>query len=686
VATSGHLHRFVAGLVVATAPVWATAAVPNDTYFPQQWGLYNTGQAIDGQPGSEGVAGADIAALDAWAMHDGGPTVVVAVVDAGIDPHPEFGDRLQEGYVATGTRGDPYSTLETGAHGTHIAGIVGATVHNGAGIAGVYSRVVLLPIRALEGNVGTSASVADGIVWAVDRGADIVVVPLAYFDGDHAALNGAVLHAAANDVLVIASAGTAGNGEIGYPACYPSCLAVGATNNRDEFACSVSNHGPQLDLAAPGVDIISARGDGDYEYRSGASIATGFVAGVAALVRSFAPQLTAVDVAQLLIDSADDLGRQTCGAEMVNVRRLNARRALELAPAPPLRFDWIEPPPTKTEPGRTRSVTVRIKGVTQAVASASLNHRGGADGWVSLPMARIGDGTYAAELPAAPCGATFEYYLSATGEGGAELHDPHDAPETTYTAQAMHDAIAFQDGFEADHGWTTLPVDAANSAGAWTRVEPVGTWTGVPLVPAQPEYDRSPDAGTLCFVTGQHLGGGVGSADVDGGPITLLSPPFAVEGPDAEVSYAIWFFCASGEPDELTVEFSRNGGASWTLVETVPPTGAWVKHSFHLKDFPAAVGNMLRLRFTVADMDGLSLTEAAVDEVRIRSILCEAANGDYDGDGVLTLPDFGHLPGCWTGPAVRSDDTWCAIFDLNSDGGVDLSDFGLFQQGFCVRP
>jgi len=658
------------------------AAVPNDTYFSQQWGLCNTGQAVDGHPDGEGLVGADIGALAAWELHRGTAAVVVAVVDAGVDPHPEFHARLTEGFVAVDAGGDPYSTLETGAHGTHIAGIIGATTNNGMGIAGVQSQVVLLPIRALEGNVGTADSAAQGILWAVDHDAEIVVVPLAFFDSDVEALGDAVAYAAANDVLVIAPTGNAGNNEVGFPAQFSGCLAVGATSNRDAFACECSNYGGKMDLVAPGVDILSTSAGGGYEYRSGASIATGFVAGVAALVLSYAPQLRAAEVAQLLVDSADDLGVQQCGVETFQTSRLNADRALQMAPPPPLRLEWANEPPAVVEPGAVSSIEVIITDVAQHCVSASLHYRTGSEGFVSIPMSAVGDARYVGSLPAVPCEIAMEYYVTALGHEGAEIVDPRDAPGRTYTAVAKRETTLFHDDFEEDLGWTGLPAGAANSSGAWTRVEPVGTRTGSPSVQAQPEYDRTPDTGTVCFITGQHFGGSVGSADVDGGPVSLVSPVIPLDGWGTEISYSRWFFSVSGEPDELVVEFSRDAGVNWTVVEVVESTGTWVDRSFRLSEYPEIVGSSLRVRFTTADLNGPSLTEAAIDDFEVRSIRCETRPGDYDGDGLIGLSDFEHMLHCWQGPAGNPSDGWCTLMDLNDDGTVDMLDFSRFQQIF----
>jgi len=91
---------------------------PNDPDFPNQWALSNEGQLIQGEPGAPG---ADISAIAAWEAFEPSVPVVVAIVGSGVNPHPEFADRLLEGHVTSLAGGDPYSTLETIDVGTRVA-------------------------------------------------------------------------------------------------------------------------------------------------------------------------------------------------------------------------------------------------------------------------------------------------------------------------------------------------------------------------------------------------------------------------------------------------------------------------------------------------------------------------------------------------------------------------------------
>ncbi|MFH1107873.1 MAG: S8 family serine peptidase [Planctomycetota bacterium] len=654
------------------------ASIPNDPDFVYQWALLNTGQTVNDQIGT---AGADIRALPAWDIYPGSSSIVVAIVDTGVDPHPEFADRLLEGYVAPSAGGDPYSTLDTASHGTHVAGIIGAATGNGVGIAGINDKAWLLPVRVFQGNLGTEASTAEGIVWAVDHGANVIVVPLQFDDGTQV-LADAVAYAAERDVVVVAPAGQTASPEVAFPAAFDGCIAVSSTTNTDILA-TFSNYGPQVDLSAPSQDIWSTRSGGAYgfETRAGSASAAAHVAGVASLIRSYAPQLTAVEVRRILTDSADDLGDPGWDPKF-GAGRINAGRALELTPLPALRFEYVDPLPTTIQPDTPTTFSIRIADAAQRVVptSAALSYRTATAGFAApSPLRPLGGGLFEVELPAAPCETTIEYYLSATGDGGGVVTDPLDAPANLHTTRAIRYQALFDDDFDSDLGWETV-TEGAGTTGAWTRAIPVGT-------SAQPAYDYSTDYGRYCFVTGQHFGGdNPGSNDVDGGPVRLISPVIPLPAGDAEVAYSRWFYTytAPEPPDMLTVEMSRDGGASWVVVETVNTAQGWTTYSFRLSEFPDAVGNQLRIRFTTSDIlfPGDSLTEAAVDEFHVRAIECSSVRGDADGDGDVDLADLARLPGCWKGPITAFDDPACGPFDFDSDRHIDLRDFRGLQNQF----
>lgn len=642
---------------------------PNDSDFSQQWWLLNTGQAIEG---GIGLPGADIRALQAWATHEGTSSVIVGIVGSGVDPHPEYASRLLEGGA---TIGDPFDSTDANRFGTLAAGIIGATKGNAEGIAGIVNNVTLLPVRAMDGATVTHSSVATGIVWAVDHDADVIVV-LFHFTAGSEELLAAVNHASQNDVVIVAPVGDSSSTQIGFPAAYEQCLAISATNNLDELA-AFSNFGGQVDLAAPGADIYSTLPGGQYgTEKERTTMAAAIVAGVAALVRSYAPQLTAAEVEGILLESADDLGDAGVD-DFFGAGRVNANSALAITPPPPIRFEHPAAFPLSGPPGVQTMIPVDILtgDETVAVDDAQLLWRAEpGSSFASAPIRWIGGSRYEVNLSAAPCEARIDFYLRAKNEGSSAVLDPAGAPTATFPFTAIRELDIFLDDFETDLGWTTAAEGGDETHGSWTLVEPIATI-------AQPGYDYSTDAKRRCFVTGQTTSNSPQESDVDGGPVRLTSPTITISSPDVAVSYARWFFTSeSSGTDVLLIECSRDGGLNWATVETVSTSQpAWIIREFRLNEFPKLIGTSFRLRFSVVDpTDNDSLTEAAIDEVHVRAILCESNPGDFDGNGSLELSDFLQLTRCLVGPADESGRPWCDLFDLNNDTFVDLKDVQAF--------
>jgi hypothetical protein len=169
------------------------------------------------------------------------------------------------------------------------------------------------------------------------------------------------------------------------------------------------------------------------------------------------------------------------------------------------------------------------------------------------------------------------------------------------------------------------------------RVDPIGTT-------AQPEDDNPAGVGTLCWVTGQGTPGGqAGEADVDFGITTLTSPIFDATGDgEAIVEYARWYSNNLGNnpaQDSMPISISNDGGATWTLLETVTDSAAvWVRKSFLVADFVQPTATM-RLRFVAGDGADLGLLLGAWG----------AAGGpaDLNGDGTVDGADLGLLLGNW---------------------------------------
>src|SRR3990170_879710 len=176
--------------------------------------------------------------------------------------------------------------MDTYGHGTHVAGIAAATAGNGVGVAGVCPRCTILAVKVFADGSGSTSdfTVAQGIVWAVDHGANVVNLSLGG-PGSSAVAQAAVDYAWSRGVVVVAAAGNSGSSTLSYPAAYPNAIAVSATNSSDGLA-GFSSYGSWVDLSAPDQGILSTVPGGDYASWSGTSMATPVVAGAAGLAFS----------------------------------------------------------------------------------------------------------------------------------------------------------------------------------------------------------------------------------------------------------------------------------------------------------------------------------------------------------------------------------------------------------------
>ncbi len=348
---------------------------PHDEHFDDQWGL-------------EQLNDIDVDAITAWDIQTGSYSVKLGILDSGIDyTHDDFGDnfgpdfKVSGGYDFVNQDTDP---IDDRHHGTHVAGIAAALTHNFekyilehrdgdrfgvgsgpigiAGVAGGWgyvrrtnngnkgAQIVALKVHDDTGG-GSSSIVANAILEGVDN-YDVDVFN--YSGGTGSPTGGAVvgealLYATQMDKVFVAAKGNDGDDQPEYPADLAGdwVVSVGAIDNGGDRAY-FSNYGNGIDVVAPGVDILStmptymtqAMADHqpnpyntDYDYMSGTSMATPFVAGLAALIRAQNPSLDAQDVQGIIKASATDLGPLGYDDEF-GYGLINARRALELASAP----------------------------------------------------------------------------------------------------------------------------------------------------------------------------------------------------------------------------------------------------------------------------------------------------------------------------------------------------------------
>ena len=287
-------------------------ADPNDPGYALQWGLTQ-------------FQNHDINASEAWNFSTGGSDITIAIIDSGVDlDHPDLQAKIVPGYDFVNL--DSLADDDYG-HGTHVAGIAAAVSNNDLGITGVSWGAKIMPLKMLSASgTGTTFNLAKAIYFAVDNGAQIINMSLGASCGTGwPEVEDAVDYAVAKGVLLIAAAGN-NQPYVFCPAAIADVVAVGATNTNDVRA-SFSNYGPELEVAAPGVDIYGTLVGGGYGAKNGTSMAAPFVAGLAALLRSSDPALTAGDVRTVIQNTSDDLGSPGWDP-LYGHGRINAWRAL----------------------------------------------------------------------------------------------------------------------------------------------------------------------------------------------------------------------------------------------------------------------------------------------------------------------------------------------------------------------
>jgi subtilisin family serine protease len=286
--------------------------VPDDTYFSQQWNF------------------ADIKAVRGWNLWNGdASTVVLAVLDSGIPiesgglSHQDLNDasRFYLGGDLVNNDSDP---ADDHGHGTHVTGIAAAATNNGTGVAGLWPGPVVV-LKVFDAfNEGSSVTFKDGVLASVKFAQERRVHLIINYSGggpSSETKKAATEHANKNGALVVAAAGNEFGGGIVFPAAYstlfPNVIATGALNRQHERP-GFGSQGPEMTVVAPGVDILSTlpnyfvtlNDEGKqikYDRLNGTSQATPLTAGLAALVWSQWPGLTATEVRDKIIQSATPL-------------------------------------------------------------------------------------------------------------------------------------------------------------------------------------------------------------------------------------------------------------------------------------------------------------------------------------------------------------------------------------------
>jgi subtilisin family serine protease len=316
-----------------------TVIATNDTFKDLMWAIYNNGQVVNNV---SGVADADMDINEAWAISEGDDSIIVAVIDSGVDyEHPDIEGSMWDGsnckdengvmviggcihgYDYASNDADP---MTTHFHGTHVAGTIAASKNNSAGTIGVAPQTKIMALRfSLD-----VASEVKAINFARENGAKVINASFSGTGYSSAEYNAIQAFQNAGGIFVAAASneGSDNDGTPYYPASYdlPGIISVAATDQFDALA-SFSNYGDDsVDVGAPGVNIASLVPDSLYGYSSGTSMASPHVAGLVSLIWATYPDLSAAEVKAIIMNTGDEL--ESLEGKTVSEKRVNAYNAV----------------------------------------------------------------------------------------------------------------------------------------------------------------------------------------------------------------------------------------------------------------------------------------------------------------------------------------------------------------------
>ena len=318
--------------------------MPNDL-SDKMWDMHNVGQ--DG-----GKVDADIDAPEAWAKTTGlphGQGPVIAIIDSGVDfTHPELknnilvnqgeipdngidddGDGIVDNYYGYNAFSQNGDIMDHSGHGTHVAGTIAAEGNNGAGVVGINWTASLMPIRIFNDEGSTNAAaIIRGINYATTHGARITTNSWGG-GGANEAIKEAFEKSSCLHMMSAGNSGTNNDVQPHWPSDYdlPNNIAVAATDRRDElasFSCYGKNN---VDVAAPGKDILSTVPGGKYAVYSGTSMATPHVTGAVGLLLAQDPTMSNDEIKARIMQGGDKLA--SLDGKVASGARLNVNGAME---------------------------------------------------------------------------------------------------------------------------------------------------------------------------------------------------------------------------------------------------------------------------------------------------------------------------------------------------------------------
>lgn len=234
-----------------------------------------------------------------------GQGVRVGVLDSGVNPHPDFGDRLLPGHNYTPDASDTEDTSDGYGHGTKTAGIIAAASESG--YIGVAPAAEIVPLKVTDGKSVKISAICEAIYGAIDDYGCRVLNLSMGVRTDYASLREALDYAEEKNVVVVSAVGNNGSSGLYYPAAYDTVIGVGAVDGRGTLYYH-SNYNSSVFLTAPGVEVRSTAAPGGYISSTGTSFAVPHVSGAAAVLLGMDDTLTPLDIRELLAETASDTG------------------------------------------------------------------------------------------------------------------------------------------------------------------------------------------------------------------------------------------------------------------------------------------------------------------------------------------------------------------------------------------
>jgi subtilisin family serine protease len=627
--------------------VIAPKALPNDPSFGQLWGLNNTGQ-------SGGVADADIDAPEAWNTTTGSRSVVVAVIDTGIDyTHPDLAanawrnpgeiagdgiDNDRNGFVddvyGWDFANNDANPMDDNGHGTHVSGTIGGVGNNGVGVAGVNWQVSIMGLKFLDGSGSGSTSAAIAAVNYATRmrrdfGINVVATNNSWGGGGFStALRDAIDAGGRAGILFVAAAGNEATNidtTPSYPAGYAgtSIISVAATDRSNQVA-SFSNVGAtNVDLAAPGVSIYSTVPGNRYASYSGTSMATPHVTGTVALLAAARPTATAAEIRAAILAGASpvaSLAGKVATGGLLNVDAA-LRSLLGTTPVtpPPVTPPPVEPPPVTPpsagplEPNDSLSTATAValaNGRSTSTATIGDGQHGQKD--VDLYAITLAAGsrlTIDVDARSLATPSTLDSYLRLFDSTGRQLATNDDTANSldsllVFTAPG---AGTYYVGVSSYGNSTYAPATAGSGATGRTTGDYVVAFT-VDTPPLQADIvDVAPDPRTTA---------------VDSITITFTRPVTGFDLADLRL-------LRSGRAVPLTsASLTSTDGLAWTLAGITAATGSTGSYSLQL----VASGS------GIVDSSGRALSANAADSWLTTATLVTDV-GDATGNA-LRIPEI----------------------------------------------